>query len=60
MLQPDAVFVLKAHEPVYSVTFLSQQLEVGKRNGNIAVYCLSVRILLLLCFFQFCLLRVIF
>lgn len=48
MLQPDAVYVLKAQEPVYSVTFLNQQLQVGKKNGNIAIYCLSVSCL---CFF---------
>lgn len=42
MLQPDAVYVLKAHEPVYSLTFLNQQLLAGKKNGNVALYCLSV------------------
>lgn len=42
MLQPDSAAVLKAQEPVHSVTFMSQQLQAGKRNGNIAVFCLSV------------------
>jgi len=41
MLQPDATYILKSQEPAYSVTFLNQQLQVGKKNGNIAVYCLS-------------------
>lgn len=50
MLQPDAVYVLKSTEPSHSVTFMNQQLLVGKKSGNIAVYCLSVSLLLLRCF----------
>jgi hypothetical protein len=48
MLQPDAVYVLKTGGiAAYSVTFLNQQLQVGKKNGNIAVYCLSVSVFFL-------------
>ena len=60
MLQPDAVYVLKANEPGFSVNFFNQQLQVGLKNGSIKVFCLSVSffrsvplLLLLLCFGSF-------
>lgn len=52
MLQPDPVYELKSKtsEPVHSLNFFNQQLQVGKR-GSVSVYCLSVsRVLLLHCF----------
>lgn len=42
MLQPDSVYVLKAHDPVHSVHFQNQQLLVGTKAGRVKIFCLSV------------------
>ena len=41
MLQPDPCFVIRVNNPVSSVCFLNQQLQVGT-NGKVPIYCLSV------------------